>query len=174
MKKVAIFGNTGGGKSTLARQLSEVTALPLHSLDKIQYLPGGKKVPHEIYLEAHAELLKQNSWIIDGFGCVESAWERFSEADTLIYIDLPLPVHYWWVIKRFFQGLYRNPQGWPDASPIWKGTLNSFRVLPLCHRRLTPRYRQLIKDSAPSKQVFHLRSPKDTRIFLDNVRQDSE
>ncbi len=37
MKRVAIFGNTGGGKSTLAKRLSEVTGLPLHPLDLIQF-----------------------------------------------------------------------------------------------------------------------------------------
>ncbi|CCQ57261.1 hypothetical protein CWATWH0003_0469 [Crocosphaera watsonii WH 0003] len=34
MKKVAVFGNTGGGKSTLSRKLSEMTNLPLYVLDK--------------------------------------------------------------------------------------------------------------------------------------------
>lgn len=166
MKKVAVFGNTGGGKSMLARQLSEITGLPLYPLDKIEYQPGGAKNPHELYLEQHAELLKQEAWIIDGFGCVESAWARFSKADTLIYIDLPLPMHYWRVTKRLLQGPFKNPEGWPERSPIWKGTLNSYRVLPLCHRRLTPRYRQLVKESASSKSVYHLRSPNEMDQFL--------
>jgi adenylate kinase family enzyme len=30
MRKVAVFGNAGGGKSTLARGLAEVTGLPLY------------------------------------------------------------------------------------------------------------------------------------------------
>jgi nicotinamide riboside kinase len=29
MKRVAVFGNASGGKSTLARQLAELTRLPL-------------------------------------------------------------------------------------------------------------------------------------------------
>jgi dephospho-CoA kinase len=41
MQKVAVFGNTGGGKSTLSQQLAEITGLPLHILDKIQFQPGG-------------------------------------------------------------------------------------------------------------------------------------
>ncbi len=50
MKKVAVFGNTGGGKSTLSRKLSEMTNLPLYVLDKIQYKPGGVQVPYEEYI----------------------------------------------------------------------------------------------------------------------------
>ncbi len=37
MRKVAVFGNAGGGKSTLARQLAQLTQLPLYPLDTIQY-----------------------------------------------------------------------------------------------------------------------------------------
>ena len=174
MKKVAIFGNTGGGKSTLARQLAEATGLPLYSLDKIQYEPGGRKVPHDEYLDAHADLLKQDAWIIDGFGGVSSAWERFSVADTLIYVDLPLLTHTIWVTKRLIKGLFVNPEGWPENSPIVKSTLKSYRVLWLCHRKLTPAYRQLVSDSIDTKQVHHLRSPHAIRRFLDDFRSPEQ
>jgi adenylate kinase family enzyme len=90
MRKVAVFGNAGGGKSTLARKLSELTQLPLYSVDMLQYEPGGAKVEHDEYLRAHAELLRRDAWIIDGFGCRKSAWERFASADTLVYVDLPI------------------------------------------------------------------------------------
>ncbi|WP_323845752.1 adenylate kinase [Microbulbifer magnicolonia] len=166
MKKVAIFGNAGGGKSTLARRLAETTGLPLFSLDKIQYRPGGAEIPRDQYLQLHSELLDRPAWIIDGFGCVASAWKRFSNADTLVYVDLPLLTHGLWVTKRLLKGLVTNPEGWPDNSPILTGTLNSYRVLWLCHRKLTPAYRQLVADSRDTKRVFHLRSPADIERFL--------
>jgi hypothetical protein len=53
-------------------------------------------------------------------------------ADTLIYIDLPLMTHYWWVTKRLMKGLFVNPEGWPDNSPMWRSTMSSFKVIPLC------------------------------------------
>lgn len=33
MNMVAIFGNAGGGKSTLAKYLAELTRLPMHQVD---------------------------------------------------------------------------------------------------------------------------------------------
>ena len=56
MKKVAVFGNTGGGKSTLSRRLADMTGLPWVRLDSIQYRPGGGKVPPTEYKAAHEAL----------------------------------------------------------------------------------------------------------------------
>ncbi len=167
MKKVAIFGNTGGGKSTLARQLAEVTNLPLHSLDKVKFRAGGEEVPHEEYLSVHSKLIEQEAWIIDGFGCVPSTWERIAAADTLVYLDLPVFLHAYWVTKRMLMGMFINPEGWPENSPIMKSSLKSYQVLRLCHQKLTPRYRKLVEESKASKNVFHLRSPKAIRAFLE-------
>ena len=147
MKRVAVFGNTGGGKSTLARELAALTGLPLHCLDFIQFRAGGDPVPHHEYLKVHAELLQRETWIIDGFGCLKSAWERFARADTLVYIDLPLPTHFWWVTKRFLKGLFVAPEGWPERSPIVSSTLQCYRVLGSCHRQLTPKYRELVGEA---------------------------
>ena len=166
MKRVAVFGNAGGGKSTLARRLAELTELPLYVLDMMQFKPGGVKVPQHEFLQAHADLLRRDEWIIDGFGNAVLAWERFAVADTLIYVDLPLWIHYNWVTKRLIKGLFANPKGWPENSPLWSSTLNSYRVIPLCHRNLTPKYRQLVAETAASKRVHHLRSVAQIRSFI--------
>jgi adenylate kinase family enzyme len=172
MKKVAVFGNAGGGKSTLARRLSELTRLPLHPLDRIRYRAGGGEVPYDQYLAAHAKLLLQDEWVIDGFGCAASAWERFSRADTLVYVDLPLVTHHWWVTKRLLQGLFVTPEGWPENSPIWSSTMISYKVLWQCHREMTPRYRQLVADAAATKRVHHVRSPAQMAALLEAIKRE--
>jgi adenylate kinase family enzyme len=174
MRKVAVFGNTGGGKSTLARRLAEVTGLTLYPLDRIQYKPGGGEIPREEYLGKHTDLLRRDDWIIDGFGCVASAWERFTAADTLVYIDLPVLMHYRWVTKRLAKSLFEGPEGWPENSPMWASTLNSYRVILRCHRSLTPRYRKLVVDAAASKRVHHLKSAAEMRAFLRAVQQEQQ
>ena len=57
MDRIAIFGNAGGGKSTLGRALAEATGCPLFVIDKIQFLAGGQAIPHDEYLVIHRELL---------------------------------------------------------------------------------------------------------------------
>jgi adenylate kinase family enzyme len=170
VKRVAVFGNAGGGKSTLAKKLAALTHIPLYPLDLIQYRVGGGAVPHDDYLRAHADLLQRDAWIIDGFGCRQSAWDRFDRADTLVYLDLPLFTHFRWVTKRLFKGLFVTPEGWPKGSPMLRSTLTSYRVLWLCHRHLTPRYRALVSAARPHKRVHHLRSAAEIATFLHDVR----
>ena len=172
MKRVAVFGNAGGGKSTLARRLSELTGLPLYSVDSLKYRAGGGEVPEGEYLKAHGDLLHREAWIIDGFGSVATAWERFAAADTLIYVDLPIFVHYMWVSKRLIKGSVVKPEGWPEDSPMWRGSVASYRVIPLCHRRLTPKYRELVAEASSEKRVYHLRSPRQMRAFVDAIEQE--
>ncbi len=167
MKKVAVFGNAGAGKSRLSRKLADITDLPLHVLDLIQYRTGGVQVPDEEFQQAHRQILATECWIIDGFGSLETLWERLDAADTLIYIDLPLPLHFWWVTKRLISGFFVPPPGWPEQSPIWKSSLTSYRVLWLCHQRLTPRYRDYVSEARNFRQVYHLRSAQQVAQFLE-------
>jgi adenylate kinase family enzyme len=174
VKKVAVFGNAGGGKSTLARRLAELTQLPLYPLDMIQFRAGGDRVPHDEYLKAHAELLQRDAWIIDGFGCAASAWQRFACADTLVYVDLPVFTHFRWVTKRLVKGLWMTPEGWPQGSPMVSSTIDSYRVLWLCHRRLTPKYRALVSEARHAKRVHHLRSAAEMDALLTRVRLETD
>ena len=174
MKKVAVFGNAGGGKSSLSRRLAEVTGLPLHPLDIVRFRDGryrpdeknGGELPDEEYLSIHREILSRDAWIVDGYGSLPSVWERLSAADTLVYIDLPIAMHYWGVTTRFAAGLFRNPKGWPENSPVWESTLDGYRVVWRCHRKLTPKYRRFIADAASCKQVRHLTSRAAMRALL--------
>jgi adenylate kinase family enzyme len=180
MARVAVFGNAGGGKSTLARDLAEITGLPLYPLDIIQFREGqywpceqeGGKLPPEEFSRLHHDILASDRWIIDGYGGVKLAWERFAAADTLVHVDLPLPAHYWGVTKRLATGLFQTPKGWPDRSPVWESSLDSYRVVWLCHRRLTPRYRSFVTEARSSKRVHHLTSRRSVNDFLRAVRKE--
>ena len=174
MKRVAVFGNAGGGKSTLSQQLSEMTGLPWIPLDLLQYRPGGVEVPHAEFKAAHNDLLQQDCWVVDGFGSLDTLWNRLAVADTLIYLDMPVLLHYWWVTKRFFTGAWVTPAGWPEHSPLFRGTLNSYSTIWLCHTKLTPRYRTYVEKNKVAKRVFHLRSRQDIEQFWKTVEAEFE
>jgi hypothetical protein len=67
-------------------------------------------------------------------------------------------------------GLFIAPDGWPKGSPVISSSLSSYRVLWLCHRHLTPKYRALVSEVKSTNRVHHLRSAQEMRDFLDHVR----
>ena len=173
MKKVAVFGNAGGGKSTLSKQLAAITNLPLYVLDKIKYRSGGTEVPDSEYKRTHDEILASDEWVIDGFASMETLWPRLNAADTLIYIDLPLSLHFWWVTKRFLTGFFVPPDGWPEGSPLLKSSMSSYRNLWLCHKYLTPKYRDYVEQAQNSKCVYHLKSTEEIAEFLKLIETET-
>jgi adenylate kinase family enzyme len=170
MKKIAVFGKPANGKSTLSKQLASATGIKLYALDSILYKPNGEEVNRESYENAHESILSSEAWIIEGFGpmnSMESFHRRLQAADTLIYIDLPYPVTYWLVTKRFFKGLFIKPEGWPDGSSVLKGTLESFRVLKLCPKFWNDRFLQRLENVASNKSLHVIRSISELNTFVE-------
>jgi len=92
----------GAGKDHAVAEIGRLRFIfhPAHKFAAGRYKPqetGGGEISNEEYLKLHTDLLNRDQWIIDGFDTVALAWERFSAADTLVYIDLPLVTHYMWV-----------------------------------------------------------------------------
>jgi adenylate kinase family enzyme len=151
--KVAIIGNGGGGKSVLSRRLSDVTGLPVHEIDDLQWeQPGWVAVPPEVVRERHDRILADRRWIIDGWGPWESIEQRFGEADTIIVVDLPLARHYWWATKRALR---------TRRYPL----VRLYRAMWFVHRQGMPRVRAAVAD-ARQATVIWLRSPADIQALL--------
>jgi len=167
MKKIAVFGKPGSGKSTLSKYLASATGIKLHALDSILYKKNGDLVDRKTYDEEHENILSTDSWIIDGFGPLDSFNKRLDIADTLIYIELPYALSYWLVTKRFLKGLVVKPEGWPDGSSILKGTLESYKVLKLCPKFWNDDFMQKLEKISANRSLYVIRSISELDSFVD-------
>lgn len=88
MKRVAIIGCGGAGKTSLAQRLGTKLGIPVHHLDAIFWGPGWQALDR-LALEARQKhLVAAPSWVIDGnFGGTLEL--RLAAADTIIFMDLP-------------------------------------------------------------------------------------
>ncbi|SBS60423.1 adenylate kinase [Vibrio atlanticus] len=166
MKKVAVFGKPGSGKSTISKALALATGIELHQLDSIVYKASGEFVEREVFDLAHDNIINSESWIIDGFGPLGSFNTRLEAADTLVYIDLPYPISYWFVTKRMLKGLFVKPEGWPDGSSVIKGTIQSYKTLKLCPKFWNDDFRLRLELRAKEKEVHIIRSVSELNNFV--------
>lgn len=98
LKRIAIIGLPGSGKSTFATKLGKILDIPVHHLD-MHMFEGKKKRDKQEFLLVKEALLKEDSWIIEG--CSLSTLEmRFARADAIIYFHLPRLLCIWRVFKR--------------------------------------------------------------------------
>lgn len=170
MKKIAVFGKPANGKSTLSQKLASATGIRLYALDSILYQQDGQEIDREHYTEIHENILSSDTWIIEGFGpmnSLDSFYRRLAQADTLIYIDLPYAVTYFLVLKRLIKGLFRKPEGWPDGSSVFEGTLQSFKVLKLCPKFWNAGFLQKLEVLAANKTLHVIRSVSELNHFID-------
>ncbi len=168
MKKIAVFGKPGSGKSTLSKNLASATGIQLHPLDLIEYNKNGDVADRKTYDKEHGDILTSDSWIIDGFGPMESFNRRLDVADTLIYIELPYIDSYWLVTKRLLKGLLVKPEGWPDGSSILKGTLQSYRTLKLCPTFWNDDFMKRLEEISSNKSLYVIRSISELNDFFEN------
>ena len=166
MKKIAVFGKPGSGK-----YLASATGILLHQLDSILYEKNGDRVDRKTYDREHEDILSSDSWIIDGFDLIEPFKKRLDVADTLIYIDLPYVVSYWLVTKRLLKGLFVKPEGWPDGSSVFKGSLQSYKMLKLCPKFWNDDFLQKLEKKSPNKSIYVIRSISELNRFInENVK----
>ena len=167
MRRVAVIGNAGGGKSTLCGLLSRVTNLPLFPIDKIQWKPGWVPASSEEITSAHEAILAQDEWIIDGWGGWADIETRLEAADTIILVDHPLWIHYWWAIKRQFMCIFRPRPDGPDGCPMLPVTWKMMKIIWVIHKELRPELTTLVETYTDKKNVYHIRSPKALQQFIE-------
>ncbi len=167
MKRVMVVGGPGSGKSTLATALGGATGLPVFHMDMIHWMPGWVERSKPEKVEMVTRIENSDEWILEG-GMSVTYDNRSARADTLIWLDLPLPLRLFRVIRRrwTFRGGQTRPD-LPDGCPEkldWE----------FLHWILTtgPSTRRKIAETvagAPHLTVYHLRSRKAVARLLDNL-----
>jgi adenylate kinase family enzyme len=171
VKRVAVIGSGGAGKSMFALELAKRLGLPVIHLDREYWRPGWEPTPEPEWEARVAEIVKSERWIIDGnFGGTMHL--RLAAADTIVFLDIPRLVCAWAVITRWLR--YRR-RSRPDMAPRLndKLDLKFLRWIWGYPNTRRPGILRQLAELPPSTHVVRLTSRRQMRDWLDSVASSS-
>jgi hypothetical protein len=171
IRRVAIVGTTGSGKSVLANRLGEVLSLPPIELDALFWMPDWQPALIELFRQRVEAATTGEQWIIAGnYAQVRDlVWGR---ADTLIWLDFPLRVVLWRLLRRTVRRIVARENLWSTGNQeSWRTAFFSRHSILLwalkTHRKNGERFRADI-DSGDWGElgVCIFRSPRQLDRWL--------
>ena len=175
MKRIVIFGTAGSGKSWLGERLAAKRGLRLIELDALFWGKDWQPAPFELFRHRVECEVKEGGWIVVGnYGQVRDV--TWAAADTLIWLDLPMPLVIWRLIRRTIRRALTREDLWGTGnreslfrsfftrhSIIWWGLKT--------HHRNRRRFSEDCANYAPGRHVVRLKSPREIARFLNAPRQ---
>lgn len=165
MKKIAIIGSGGAGKSTFARQLGQKLVIEVYHLDAMLWKPNWELTSREEQKEIQQDLVGKDSWIIDGnYGGTLDI--RLNAADTVIFLDIHRVICLYRAIKRTFQ--YRNRTR-PDMAEGCEERidLEFLKWIWQFPKAKRPSLINRLEDLSTEKNIIILSSLKEIKAFIN-------
>lgn len=166
-----IIGQPGSGKSTLAREIGARFHLPVVHIDQIHWMPGWVERPKADKDQMARAAHEGPAWVFEGGH--SATWpDRLAHADTLIWLDLPLGLRAWRVLKRTLltYGQTRRDMA-PDCPERF--SLEFYRWIWDTRHTGREKCAALFASASPEKTCIHLTSPRDVRAFCQSMSQQA-
>lgn len=171
MKRIMIIGSAGAGKSTLARKLEEITKIRAIHMDTLFWKKNWIPVSQEELFQKVEKIIENDSWIMDG-NYSKSMFIRFNRADTIIFLDTPLWLCLYRVIKRRI--IYANKER-PDMTKGCKEKIDweFIKWIIIYHRHKKKKIKNTIISYSNSKKIFIIKNNKDKEKLLNIFDKDN-
>jgi adenylate kinase family enzyme len=112
-RRIVVVGTSGSGKTTFARELAGRLGLPHVELDALHHGPNWyQPSADEFRATVEAELFSLDGWVCCGAYHHKLGDLVPSHADTLVWLDLPLRVKLWRLLRRTVSRLVHRTELW--------------------------------------------------------------
>ena len=166
MQRVMIIGPCGAGKSTLSFDLAERLGLPLIHMDKLNWQPGWVDEGNDRLRRLLAIEIAKPRWLIEGnYGATMAM--RLERADTVIYLDYPLPLCLGRLLKRIVTGYGRTRRDMAEDCPE---RFDAGFLWYVVNWNRGPRQRTEAKLRSHESKVVRLQNPRALADWLASVK----
>lgn len=175
-RRIAIVGNSGSGKSSLARAAAEQLGCKHIELDAIHHLADWTPIERDQMRAIVTERTQPESWIVDGNYQSMVRDIVFGSADTVVWLNLPRRI----VMSRITR---RTLGRMVTRKELWNGNrerpANLFKRDPYeniilwawtQHHPYRSRYREAMQDRAYQHLNWvELKSPREVRDWVASL-----
>ncbi len=173
MRRVAVIGPGGAGKTTLADQLGAILGIDVVQLDRLFWRPGWVKTSDEECEAIQKTALAADAWIADS-AAPRAFRARLEAADTIVFLDLPLSLCALRALRRRFRtrGTARTELA-PGCAParVDRAALKYLDYVRSYRAERRPQILAELDRLSPERRVVILRSPRQVERFVESVRR---
>jgi adenylate kinase family enzyme len=175
VQRISVVGNSGSGKTTIARAIAAALGVPHLELDAVFHQPGWQPLATSEFRRIVSEFTAGPSWVVDGnYAKVQDIiWDR---ADTVVWVDPPRHRVMRQLVARTLRRMATRAELWNGNREPWS---NLFRLDPeqsilawawTNHHRYRARYLAAQADPANARLTFlRVRTPAEAAAVLGDI-----
>lgn len=174
MRKVWVIGASGSGKTTVSAELARRLGVPHVELDALHHGPDWAEPDPEQFRATVASEAARDGWVIDGSYLHKLGDLVPRAADTIVWLDLPLPLVVYRLASRSAGRLIRRTELWNGNRESIRGVVwgrESLIVWAVArHREYRRTFPAMLSQPAyAGTRVHRLRSPSAVRRWIASV-----
>lgn len=176
MQRISVAGNSGSGKTTIARAVAERLGVPHLELDSVFHQPDWQELPIEDFRRAVSERAAGDAWVIDGNYRARVADLIWSRADTVVWLDYPRRLVMTRMVRRTFGRLLLGRELWNGNKESlrnalsWNPQTSIIRWAWTHHHEYGETYAAAMTDPANAALTFvRLRHPREAAAWLASL-----
>jgi adenylate kinase family enzyme len=174
-RRISVKGSSGSGKSTFAQELARRLGLTYIELDALHHGPNWSEPTAEEFRARvrHAMHEPTDGWVIDGNYDSKLGDLIVDEADTIVWLDLPLSVKWPRVWRRTTHRITNGVVLWNGNRETWRGAFASRDSIFVWVFRSHVRHRrQWPKRFEGDSRLVRLRSHDEAQRWLETATEE--
>ena len=170
MRKVAIVASaSGNGKTTVGRELARRLDVQFVEVDALVHGPNWAETPNAELRARLQPVINSDGWVIDGTYRRKLGDLVLENADTVVWLDLPMRVWFTRLLRRTLRRVRGRETLWNDNTESLRGAFwGRESLFGWAFRMHFARRRRYPLELAPYN-VVRLRSPREVARWLETA-----